>query len=131
MSPRSSRFCFFDNEGGVSLIAVRPDDARPRARDAGLQAERTALSWNRTALAISANALLALRTGWVSREAPITALAFSLLIAAGAAMFYGAWRRQRLLDGRGSIAPSAIAIATAAIVAMVACVTGMASIVVR
>jgi len=37
-----------------------------------------------------ANALLALRSGWASRETPITVLAFALLIATGAAIFYGA-----------------------------------------
>lgn len=131
MSRRSSRFCFFDNEGGLALSAVGPDDATPRARDAGLQAERTALSWSRTALSIFVNALLALRSGWTTREAPITALAFALLIAAGPAMFYGAWRRQHLLDGRGAIAPSANVIAATAIVAMVACGTGIGSVVLR
>lgn len=113
------------------LRAVRLNDAALRARDPGLQAERTALSWNRTALAIFANALLALRSGWASGEAPITALAFVLLIAAAGVMLYGAWRRQCLLDGRGSIAPSAIAIASVTIVTLGACATGIASIVVR
>lgn len=131
MSLRSSRFCSFDSEGSLALNAVRLGDAAPRVRDTGLQAERTALSWNRTALAILANALLVLRSGWVSREAPITALAFVLLIAAAAAMLYSAWRRQCLLDDRGSIAPSAIAIASATIVALGACVTAIASMIVR
>ncbi len=101
--------------------------ATPRPRDPGLQAERTALSWNRTGLAMLANALLALRAGWVSRDTPITILAFALLIAAGAAVLYGAWRRRHLLNGRGAIAPPAIAIAAAAFVTLVACATGIAS----
>lgn len=108
---------------------ARPDAAKPLVRDPGLQAERTALSWNRTALSIFVNALLALRAGWTSREAPITAPAFALLIASGAAMFYGAWRRRHLLDGQGPIAPSANVIAATAVVALVACVTGIASVV--
>jgi uncharacterized membrane protein YidH (DUF202 family) len=110
------------------LSALLADDETPRARVPGLQAERTALSWNRTALAVFANALLALRSGWTDREAPVTALAVALLLAAGAAMIYGARRRKRLLDGRNPIEPPAIAVAMAAIVALVASVTGMASI---
>ena len=110
---------------------ARPDDAARRPRDAGLQAERTALSWNRTALAIGANALLALRSGWTNEKAPITVLAVALLVAAGAGVIYGAWRRQRLLGGGGSIAPSAPAMAVVAMVALVACATGIASILVR
>ena len=102
-----------------------------RPPDPGLQAERTALAWNRTGLVMLANALLALRAGWASRETPITVLAFVLLVAAGAAILYGAWRRRHLLNGRGMIAPSAISIATAAIITLVACATGIASIVMR
>jgi len=107
------------------------DNATPRVRDKGLQAERTALSWTRTALAILVNALLALRSGWATGQAPITGLAFALLFAAAAAMFYGAWRRQCLRDGRGSIAPSALAIAMMAITTLVACATGVAAVVLR
>lgn len=78
-----------------------------------------------------ANALLALRSGWANRENPITVLAFALMVAAGAAIFYGAWRHRHLLNGYGRTAPSAIAIASVAFVTLVACATGIASIVVR
>ncbi|WP_217349237.1 DUF202 domain-containing protein [Polaromonas sp. C04] len=102
-----------------------------RPRDPGLQAERTALAWNRTGLAVLANALLALRSGWASRDAPITILAFVLLVAAGAAVLYGAWRRRHLLNRRGVVGPPAIAISAAAVVTLIACATGIASILVR
>lgn len=105
------------------------ESATQRPRDPGLQAERTALSWNRTGLAMLANALLALRAGWTSQDTPITVLAFALLAAAGAAVLYGAWRRRHLLNGRGTTAVSATAIATAAIVTLIACATGIVSIV--
>lgn len=101
------------------------------AQDAGLQAQRTALSWSRTGLAVFANALLALRTGWVNREAPITALALALLIAAGAVMAYGTWRRRHMLSGADSVAVSALAVAAVAVIALVACVTGMVSLLMR
>jgi uncharacterized membrane protein YidH (DUF202 family) len=96
-----------------------------------LQAERTALAWNRTGLAVLVNALLALRSGWSSRDMPITILAFALLVASGAAIFYGAWRRQELLSDQGNIAPPAIGIATAAVVALGTCGVGVASIFLR
>ncbi|MDE1167721.1 MAG: DUF202 domain-containing protein [Pseudomonas sp.] len=102
-----------------------------RPRDPGLQAERTALSWNRTGLAVFANALLALRSGWVNKEVPITLLAFALLVASAAAFLYGAWRRRQLLGGQGASAPPAMAIATATVVALTTCVIGVASIVLR
>ncbi|MGH6628257.1 MAG: DUF202 domain-containing protein, partial [Burkholderiales bacterium] len=90
-----------------------------------------ALAWNRTGLAVLANALLALRSGWVSRETPITILAIALLVASGAAVLYGAWRRRHLLSGQGTTAPPAIAIAAAAVVTLVACATGITSILMR
>ncbi len=97
-------------------------------RDAGLQAERTALAWNRTGLAVLVNALLALRAGWSSKEVPITALALVLLLAAGAAVFYGGWRRRHLVSGGTPVAPSALVIAATALVVLLACVTGLASL---
>lgn len=109
----------------------RAPHAPSPAQDAGLQAQRTALSWSRTGLAIFANALLALRTGWANREVPITALALALLIAAGAVMAYGAWRRRHMLSGADSVAASALAVAAVAVIALVACATGMVSLLMR
>ena len=109
---------------------VRAESAHSPCHDAGLQAQRTALSWNRTGLALLANAILALRSGWTNREAPVTALALTLLIAAGAVMFHGAWRRHRLLGCGASIASPALLMAAVSAVSIVACVTGMASLLV-
>ncbi len=101
---------------------------QPRAR--GLQAERTALAWNRTGLAVLVNALLALRTGWASGEASLTLVAIALLVAAAAAILYGALRRRHLMSGHRPIAPPALAIAAAAIITLIACGAGIASILV-
>jgi len=101
--------------------------ARP-PRDAGLQAERTALAWNRTGLAVLVNGLLALRTGWSSAETPITALAVVLLLAAGAAVFYGNRRRRHLLSGDVPTAPAASVIVTTVLIGLLACATGLASL---
>ena len=97
-------------------------------RDPGLQAERTALAWNRTGLAVLVNALLALRSGWSSGDRPIIFLAVALLVAAGAAVFYGAWRRRQLLSARVMIAPPAIGIVAVAVVALLTCLVGTLSI---
>ncbi|NBA94820.1 DUF202 domain-containing protein [Pseudomonas sp. R5(2019)] len=110
---------------------IQQDVQLQRPRDPGLQAERTALSWSRTGWAVLANALLALRSGWVNQEVPITLLAFALLVASGAAVLYGAWRRRQLLSAQAVIAPPAIAIAAATVVTLIACVTGVASIATR
>lgn len=109
----------------MSAPALEAEPIRPR--DVGLQAERTALSWNRTGSAVLVNALLALRSGWASGESALTIVAFALLVASGIAILYGAWRRRHLLGGRGMTAPRATAIAAAAVVALVTCAAGIAS----
>lgn len=109
----------------------RPPSGPQRARDAGLQPERTALAWNRTGLAVVVNALLALRAGWTSGRLALVVVAFALLVAAAGAIFYGAWRQRHLSSGDGMTAPPAIAVGAAALVALVACAAGVASIAVR
>jgi uncharacterized membrane protein YidH (DUF202 family) len=109
-------------------MSVPSGEAVSPIRDPGLQAERTALAWNRTGLSVLVNALLALRTGWDSGEAGLSALAIALLLAAGAAIYYGAWRRRHLLSSHPSIAPSSFAIAAAAVVAIAACAAGLFAI---
>lgn len=89
-------------------------------RDPGLQAERTALSWNRTGLALLANALLALREGWHSQQIPISLLAGALLIASATAAVYGACRKRQLSSSQPVVAAPAIAIATTSVVTLLA-----------
>lgn len=100
----------------------------PPPRDPGLQAERTALAWNRTALAILANSLLVLRSGLANGRSAITVLALVLFLASGALYLFGVWRRRQLLDGCGDMAPPALAPALTALVTLGACAAGMASI---
>ena len=97
-------------------------------RDPGLQAERTALAWSRTGLAVFVNAVLALRSGWASGETSITVLGLALLVAAAAAALCGGWRRRHLLSGHPMIAPPAIVIAGAAGVTWLACAAAIASV---
>lgn len=96
-------------------------------RDPGLQAERTALAWNRTGLAVLANGLLALRSGWGSQQTAITGLALALLIAAGGVLVYGAWRHRQLLNGTPVTAPGVLAVATVTGVSLLACMVGVTS----
>lgn len=65
-------------------------------RDPGLQAERTALAWGRSALALLANALLIMRAGLTSHHHEVLLLGALLLAAGFAAALYG-WIREREL----------------------------------
>jgi uncharacterized membrane protein YidH (DUF202 family) len=73
--------------------------------DAGLQPERTALAWSRTALALLANALLALRCGLEGHDTLVTLMGLLLLLAAGAGLLCSTWRRRELAQARALGAP--------------------------
>ncbi|MFF1635049.1 DUF202 domain-containing protein [Leifsonia sp. NPDC058248] len=115
-------------------MTIPPPDAaddRP-ARDPGLQAERTALSWTRTALVIVVNALLSLRSGVISGEPALVAVGVLLLGAAIAAVVYGGVRGRALVGHTGQKPPTApaLAVTLAAATALLACAAGIASVLV-
>jgi uncharacterized membrane protein YidH (DUF202 family) len=109
------------------LSATGSGAGTPKPRDSSLQAERTALSWSRTAMSCLVNALLVLRTGLANERTAITTLAVVLLIAAGALFVFSAWRRKNLLQGTGDVAPPALAPALTALVTMVGVRNSIAS----
>lgn len=80
----------------MALSPGRTPAARP-PRDPGLQAERTALAWNRTGLTLLVNAVLALRLGLAAGQSLMLALGGTLLCGAGAVMWIGRQRRRSLL----------------------------------
>lgn len=65
-------------------------------RDPGLQPERTALAWSRTALAMLVNALILLRAGIVGGQAVLAGIGLLLLAAAGLTQSVARARRRTL-----------------------------------
>lgn len=67
-------------------------------RPAGLQPERTALAWKRTALAIAVNAALLLRDGVSASNLFITIAALVLGLLAAAVTLYATYRRRHFRE---------------------------------
>ncbi|MDM0084705.1 DUF202 domain-containing protein [Variovorax sp. J31P179] len=90
--------------------------------DPGLQGERTALAWSRTAMSIVVCALLELRGLWSMQERSFSGLALALLGCALATFAYGAWRREHLLQG---MVPPRVRATWIAFVAVTSALTGV------
>jgi uncharacterized membrane protein YidH (DUF202 family) len=84
--------------------------------DPGLQPQRTALAWNRTALALAINALLVLRAGLKTDDQALLALGAVVGVSAGAIAVAAARRRRQLTRGVNPPATSLIASTTLAVV---------------
>lgn len=82
-----------------------PEDPLPFERDQGLQAERTALAWSRTAFAVLVNALLALRIAWVQDQFGFMLLGGMLMVCTVVTLLVGSNRRRRLAAGAASLSP--------------------------
>lgn len=109
------------------MTTAHPPARQPR--DPGLQPERTALAWNRTALAVAVNAALVLRAGMLGAAPLFVAVGIFLLLAAGAATAYSSVRKRQLLRAVGTPPQSSsVALALAAVVTLLASAAGIASI---
>jgi len=96
--------------------------------DPGLQPERTALAWSRTALALAVNALLSMRAGLVAGEPWLVAVGAVLFAASGAAVALGTVRRRQLSGHRLVITPPRGALVGVAVATLVASAGGVASV---
>ena len=96
--------------------------------DPGLQPERTALAWTRTALAIAVNALLSIRAGLVAGEPWLIAVGVLLFGASGAVVAIGTIRRRQLSGGRLVITPPVGALLGVAMATLLASAGGVASV---
>ncbi|WP_211195860.1 DUF202 domain-containing protein [Agromyces sp. H66] len=100
----------------------------PATGDPGLQPERTALAWTRTALAIAVNALLSIRAGFVAGEPWLVAVGVLLFAASGAAVAIGTVRRRQLSGERLVITPPVGALVGVTVATLAASVGGIASV---
>ena len=96
--------------------------------DPGLQPQRTALAWSRTALAVFVNAFLVLRTGVQTGQALTTGLGVILLVAGALTVGCGAWRHRSLARSPTPGGPPAQMVWTIVAVTWIACVAGMVAI---
>lgn len=96
-------------------------------RDAGLQPERTALAWSRTALLIAINGALAFRVTASSGQASYAIVGLVLLLAAAGASLYGVWRKHELLTHSIPMTASPLAAGLVAFVTLLACLMATAS----
>ncbi|MGI9822388.1 DUF202 domain-containing protein [Agromyces sp. Marseille-Q5079] len=103
----------------------------PTPRDPGLQAERTALAWTRTALAIAVNAVLVLRSGLVSDQPALAAAGVVLFAISAAAAAYGVVRKRELGAAQGPVMPSAWPLLAVAATVVLAAVAGVGSLLVE
>ncbi|GAA1837161.1 DUF202 domain-containing protein [Agromyces salentinus] len=100
-------------------------------RDPGLQAERTALAWSRTGLAIAVNAILVLRSGLVAEQPALAAAGVVLFAISAAATGYGVIRRRELAAEHGPVMPSAWPLLAVAATVVLAAVAGVGSLLVE
>lgn len=76
-------------------------------RDPGLQPERTALAWQRTALSMLVNGGLLLRSAMLAQSTWLVVVAVAILAAALSTFGLSTWRHRVLLRAAGPRSPHA------------------------
>lgn len=87
--------------------------------DAGLQAERTALAWKRTGLAMAVNALLVIKTG-IQHDRSLLCAGVALAVVACCFVAVGELRRRSLLQGPPSSESGSLMVSTSVLSALAA-----------
>jgi uncharacterized membrane protein YidH (DUF202 family) len=104
----------------ASAMATPAAPSREWGRDPGLQSERTALAWSRTALALAANAALTIRSGLTNQAPPVLFLGAVLLVAAAMLVPLSGWRRKQLLKAQKPISAQPRLLLAVCLLAMLA-----------
>ena len=86
------------------------------------------MAWSRTGLAVLVNALLTLRSGWVTGEVSITFLGVALVLSAAVVAVCGNRRGRHLASHGGLVSAPGSIVAGVAAVALLACAAALASI---
>ena len=77
--------------------------------DPGLQPQRTALAWSRTALAMIVNSLLVLRLGVNAADRLVEFLGIAFLAMSGGMLLVGEGRRRQLAKASARASPRVMA----------------------
>ena len=97
--------------------------------DPGLQAQRTAMAWGRTSLALFVNALVVLRAGASHQQRHLLLLGVLMLFVAAGGVAIGEWRRRSLEKLDELCAAPLPAIGLAVVATWLACAAGLITIV--
>lgn len=96
--------------------------------DKGLQAERTALAWSRTAFAVLVNALIWLRAGWVKGNAGLICFGAALLLLAAGFYLFGRRRGRDMLHGARPIVANGAAVRLLMCACVVMCIAAAVAV---
>lgn len=99
-------------------------------RDSGLQPERSALAWARTAMALFVNSLLILRAGMIQDKIGFITLGLLLVASSGLFWFFGKLRTEKMLGTGPVLSGSHIHHVLICGCGLVASITGAATMVI-
>lgn len=102
------------------------------AADSGLQPQRTALSWTRTATSMLINAVICVRSAYVYESRPLSVLAGALLTTSLLGFWFGSFRsRQLASDLRSKMEVPHLAVLALTTASLIAAAAGILAVVSR